>query len=90
MVIPEIQRYCNSLALDLLVIDSQWKYELPRSHSSTYLDTNAPQHRANHSSPAHLFYQSNTESVNPHEFALQLQEIEDCHRQSLATFFLVC
>ena len=95
VVIPELQRYCNSQALDLLVIDSQWKYELiPRSHSSTYLDTNTPQHRSGvgppSPSPAHLLYESTTEAVNPHDFALQLREIEDCYHKSFATFFLVC
>ncbi|XP_054166361.1 protein qui-1-like [Oppia nitens] len=97
VVIPELQRYCNSLSLDLLIIDPQWRStsSLTTSHSTIYLDTGSAAQLRSPSVPKspslaaqQLFYECNTESVNPHEFALQMQEIDDCFRQSLTTFFL--
>lgn len=94
-VVPSLQRFCSSLSLDLLVIDGHWRGE--SDHSSNggavggpFLDTSgqrapSPSHRRY----SHLFVDTSAEFVHPHQFGLQLQEIEDCHRLSLGTFFLV-
>ena len=102
-IIPELQKYCNSLAIDLLVIDPHWRYELKQQGNSYqnqasagHLDaSNAIGHQRKSStttsSPMNLIigHQANIDTINPHEFNLQLREIDDCSRQSLGIFFVV-
>lgn len=36
-----------------------------------------------------IIYDYNSNCINPHEFELQLKEIEECSHQSVTTFFMV-
>nr|XP_027198278.1 uncharacterized protein LOC113792571 [Dermatophagoides pteronyssinus] len=108
IVLPKLERYCNSLSLDLLAIDPHWQLQPPPpilescsikqqnscnndnngDKCSTINTTRQQQHQQQPTTVTPVIYEQNSNLIDPHEFDLQLKEIEECSQQSISTFFM--
>ncbi|KAH9501266.1 NACHT and WD repeat domain-containing protein 2 [Dermatophagoides farinae] len=99
---PPSQRYCNSLSLDLLTIDPHWQLQPPlitieysqqQNQQNSCSNNNngdkcSTMIRQQPSTVTPVIYDQNSNLIDPHEFDLQLKEIEECSQQSISTFFM--
>lgn len=95
VVLPKLERYCNSLSFDLLAIDPHWQQQpLPsNAFGQAHNDKSCSLEQTARQQPCTVMPIVNDPNSNcyidPHEFDLQLNEIEECSEQSLGTFFMV-
>ena len=99
VVAPKLERYCNSHSLDLMFMDPHWQMQPTEPTAAVEpkrpdLVCNGKQSAeyAKQKSPTTvtpIIYDCNSNYINPHEFELQLKEVEDYSHQSISTFFMV-
>ncbi|OTF76707.1 hypothetical protein BLA29_012678, partial [Euroglyphus maynei] len=97
---PKLERYCNSLSLDLLAIDPHWQLQPPPitieycSNQQNSCNNNGDKcsttirQQQQPLTVTPVIYEQNSNLIDPHEFELQLKEIEECSQQSISTFFM--